>query len=387
MERLPLTAKMGEYQEQAAALLQGHARRDPEALQILHQNHPRFLNTEVRWLPLLLSPEDIGAAPLRAHDARLALARWYSFRDWDALAGFVNAIEQRKPGVYEFEFASEAVITGDLPALKTMLQNAPRLVLARSSRVTCHDPATHRATLLHYIAANGVEGYRQKTPNNAVDVAKLLLDSGADPDALAGMYGGESATLSMLVSSTPPAEAGLQVPLLEVLIDYGADPNGTGSGNWTNPILTALIFGFRDAAGALARRGARTDRLAVAAGLGRLKDAEALLPGADPSERHRALALAAQLGQGDVVRLLLDAGEDPNRYNPECMHSHSTPLHQAALAGHESAVRLLVERGARLDVRDKLWNGTPRGWAEHGKHPAIAEYLKNCEGPSRAEQV
>jgi len=33
-------------------------------------------------------------------------------------------------------------------------------------------------------------------------------------------------------------------------------------------------------------------------------------------------------------------------------HSHATPLHQAALAGHESVARLLIERGARLDIED-----------------------------------
>ena len=63
--------------------------------------------------------------------------------------------------------------------------------------------------------------------------------------------------------------------------------------------------------------------------------------------RHRALALAAQLGHVEIVRLLLDAGEDPDRYNPADSHAHTTPLHQAALAGHDAVVRLLVERGAR----------------------------------------
>jgi hypothetical protein len=48
----------------------------------------------------------------------------------------------------------------------------------------------------------------------------------------------------------------------------------------------------------------------------------------------------------------LDAGEDPNCYNPKGNHAHSTPLHQAALAGHAGVVRLLVERGARLDIKD-----------------------------------
>jgi ankyrin repeat protein len=77
-----------------------------------------------------------------------------------------------------------------------------------------------------------------------------------------------------------------------------------------------------------------------------------------------------------VLRLLLDAGEDPNRFNPEGNHAHSTPLHQAVWSGHLDTVQLLVERGARLDTRDTLWQGTPLGWAEFGERTAIAEYLR-----------
>jgi ankyrin repeat protein len=113
----------------------------------------------------------------------------------------------------------------------------------------------------------------------------------------------------------------------------------------------------------------------VAAGVGRMEDARRLLASAGAEDRHRALALAAQFGHTEVVRLLLDAGEDPNRYNPIGFHSHSTPLHQAALAGHEEIVRLLVERGARVDAKDSLWQGTPAGWAKHVGRTQIEEYL------------
>ena len=75
---------------------------------------------------------------------------------------------------------------------------------------------------------------------------------------------------------------------------------------------------------------------------------------------------------------LLDTGEDPSRYNPTGAHSHSTPLHQAALAGHYDVVTLLVERGARLDLKDTMWQGTPEGWATYGDQTRIAEYLRAC---------
>src|SRR5262249_20466841 len=97
--------------------------------------------------------------------------------------------------------------------------------------------------------------------------------------------------------------------------------------------------------------------------------------------RHVALSLAAQHGHADVVRLLLDAGEDPDRLNLEGFHSHSTLLHQAVWSDHLDVVKLLVERRARLDVRDTLYHGTPLGWALYGKRAAIAEYLRSRGAP------
>src|SRR5262249_48872044 len=149
---------------------------------------------------------------------------------------------------HRFEAAIEATIAGDIAALRPLLDADPALVRARSTRITPFDPPRHRATLLHYLAANGVEGYRQQSPANAVEVARLLIERGAEADALADMYGGQCTTMSLLVSSTPPANAGVQVPLAETLIDFGASLEPTGAGNWTSPVMTALAFGFLDTA-------------------------------------------------------------------------------------------------------------------------------------------
>jgi ankyrin repeat protein len=75
----------------------------------------------------------------------------------------------------------------------------------------------------------------------------------------------------------------------------------------------------------------------------------------------------------------------PNRFNPDGNHAHSTPLHQATLAGHDAVVRLLVERGARLDIQDAIYQSTPLGWAMHGGQTEIENYLR-AHGAKTAEE-
>ena len=376
MTHLPHSAPLADYEAQAADLLRGWQRGDDEAVRIVRHTHPRFMDPTTPWRPRDMSDAEARAEHLDIDDARLAVARGYCFLDWDALATFVSAATVAGGPVDRFESAVDAVINGDLAALATLLEQDPDLVRARSTRVTNFDPPEHQATLLHYVAANGVEGYRQRTPANAVEIAYRLLDAGAEPDALARLYGGECTTMTLLVSSDHPATAGVQLALVNALVDHGASVNAVGKGQWASPLRTALVFGFLDAADALVRRGASIDSVVEAAGLGRADDVRMLLPTASALERHQALALAAQNGQTEVVGVLLDAGEGPDRFNPEGFHAHSTPLHQAALSGRLDLVRLLVDRGARLDIHDTLWHSTPLGWALHGDRQDVAAFLR-----------
>ena len=349
---LPYTTPLDGYRAEAEALLAAARAGDDAARWRFKWEHPRYRGEMV---------SAVDPSGLELADAQLVVARVYAFDGWAELAAFAG-----DTGPKPFEAAVEAVIAGKLATLRTMLRENPSLARARSSR-------RHHATLLHYVAANGVEGYRQKTPPNAVEVAKLLLESGAEVDALADMYDRQCATMGLLVSSTPPHAAGLQTPLAEALLDHGAAGEGA--------VMTALAFGFQGTAQALVRRGAKVEGIAAAAGLGREDDVARLLPGADAGGRHAALALAAQHGHATVVALLLDAGEDPSRYNPDGFHSHSTPLHQAVWADHAGVVRLLVDRGARLDLRDTIYDGTPLGWALYGKRDTIADALRRVGAP------
>jgi len=362
---LPYHATLERYQQEADALFEALRSADNDAEWRFKWLHPLFRGKPVT---------DVRAATLALADAQVVVAHEYSFEGWADLVEFTHSIRQDGP-VARFERAVEAVISGDVAMLRSMLREHPELAHARSAR-------RHHATLLHYVAANGVEGGRQKTPANAVEVTKILLDAGSDVDALADMYETKCTTMSLLLSSCHPAEAGLQPALAETLLDYGAAFEGPGA-KWQSALTTALAFGYLFTAEALARRGAPLDNIAALAGLGRVEDTARLLPVADSHSRHIALALAAQHGHLDVVRLLLDAGEDPNRYNPDGFHSHSTPLHQAVCSGHTDVVKLLVEKGARLDIRDTIYEGTPLGWAIHCQKPAIAEHLRDRGAPAK----
>jgi len=256
-----------------------------------------------------------------------------------------------------FRRAVDLLDAGSVAALRAHLVEHPNLV---HQRVLFEGGNYFRnPTLLEFVAENPIRN--GTLPASIIQVTEVILEAGAkqNPSAL-------NETLGLVCSGRVPREAGVQLPLIDLLCDHGADPN--------HAMPAALVHGEFEAVHALIQRGARVD-LTVAAGLGRTEDARRLLAGAGVEDRHRALALASQFGRTDVVRLLLHAGEDPNRYNPAGFHSHSTPLHQAALAGHDEVVRLLVERGARLDAKDTLWQATPAGWARHAGRAQIEEYL------------
>lgn len=96
--------------------------------------------------------------------------------------------------VTRFEAAADAIISSDITTLKKLLQENPALIRQRSTR-------EHRATLLHYASANDVEGYRQKTPQNIVEIAELLLKSGAEVDTEADAVADHHAYLDAVGSN------------------------------------------------------------------------------------------------------------------------------------------------------------------------------------------
>jgi hypothetical protein len=160
--------------------------------------------------------------------AQFVIARAHGFRSWPKLEMHIESLAQRGSSVARFERAADAIVAGDEAALKRLLKEDPELVRARSTR-------EHGATLLHYVSANGVEGYRQKTPKNIVRIAEILLPAGADVDAEAEVYGGGATTLgsprrapSRGCGSADPAPRGSSR-------SRGADRSPRGAGTSSRP--------------------------------------------------------------------------------------------------------------------------------------------------------
>jgi hypothetical protein len=140
--------------------------------------------------------EEALAADLETDTARQAIAKDHGYADWAAAGEHA-----RDPVDLRFEAAANAVQWGELDALRGLLDATPELVRARS-------PFPHGATLLHHVAANGIEVERQlQSPSNAVQVMRLLLERGAEPDAVCTIYSARDTTLGLLVSSAIPARA------------------------------------------------------------------------------------------------------------------------------------------------------------------------------------
>ena len=307
-----------------------------------------------RWLALR---QKRGAATPSLADAQFFLAREHGFLSWPKFAKHLQALENAQSTVTNFEAAVDAIVTGHIDALESLLRSDPALVRARSTR-------EHRSTLLHYCSANGVEDYRQKTPAKIVAIARLLLDAGAEVNAESDAYGGGSTALLLTATSVHPERAGVQIPLLELLLDRGAAIDGRES-----TVSACLRNGRGAAAEFLARKGARLD-LEGASGVGKLDavggffaEDGSLRPPATAQQRAAGFGWACEFGRTSVVEFLLGHGVEANA---PLSADGETGLHWAALEGNGEIVRLLLARGADVDATETRFGGTPVTWAVYG---------------------
>jgi ankyrin repeat protein len=288
-------------------------------------------------------------------DAQFFIARAHGFASWPEFAKHVDALARENSGAAIFESAVDAIVGGDATTLARLLGRHPDLVRQRSTR-------KHRATLLHYVSANGVEDFRQKTPKSIVEIARMLLDAGADVNAVSNSYGPGDTTFMLTATSCHPQDAGVQIPLLELLLERGASVDA-------GDVIASLHNGRGAAALFCSKQNVPLD-LEGAAGVGNLEAVKTFLRldgtltrGATEKQKINGFAWAAEYGHTAVVEYMLDAGM---ALDSRLRHDGQTALHWAGLGGHSETVRLLVARNAPINRKDLTHDGTPLDWTIYG---------------------
>lgn len=230
--------------------------------------------------------------------------------------------------------------------------------------------------LLWFVAGNPVR--MDKLPANIVAMTRVIIEA-VKREAADNFQQQLDYTLELVATGRIARECGMQIRLMDLLIDAGAKPGG-GVG--------ALAHGNIAAARHLIERGAKLT-LPVAVCLDQLDDAVHLAKKATPSELQVAFVAAAFYGNVAMLNLLLGMDIDINAFpqNNSGFHSHATALHQAVASGSLDAVKMLIKAGGDPGIRDQIYNGTPLDWAEHmqkegevemrEKFAAIASWLRD----------
>lgn len=251
-----------------------------------------------------------------------------------------------------FRQAVEAIGSGDIMTLEGLLVQHPALVQNRLPQPTVG--YFRNPYLLWFVADNPIE--LGKLPDNIVEVTRLLVQTvkREAPDTAKQQI---DYALALVATGRTPRECGVQIEVIDLLVDAGATPCSS---------LGALAHGNVAAAERLIERGG-TLTLATAVGLDRKEDVMLIAKDATDDEKLVALTVAAFYGNVKMLSFLLGMGVNPNGYpiNNHGFHQHATPLHQAVSSGSLECVILLVKAGASLDARDKMYDGTPLDWAEY----------------------
>ena len=342
-------------------------------------HHPRFAH-----------PRSLIAGPIKLADAQLVIAREYGFESWSSIKHYVE-IGQRLSKLTphpQFTEALSALVKGDVAALGHMLDVHPDLVHARTNLEPPYGYFSG-ATLLHHVAWN--PSRREPVPDNIVDVARLLLDRGADVDAVT-MGRSAGTTMGLVITSRMASEANMSGSLIDLLLERGAtldlgtsEPLIPDSGRMN--VLDAPLANYAPrAAEKLIELGAKPD-ICAAAALGRMDllrdcfDADDRLRVASIHQGHRlpdrdAIGLAMLFAyvnkRGEALDFLLERDGNWNMTGV----NNGTALHRAAWSGDLAMVKRLVAKGADISNRDNPFNSTPLSWAQHNKQREVFDWMR-----------
>jgi ankyrin repeat protein len=181
-----------------------------------------------------------------------------------------------------------------------------------------------------------------------------------------------------------PLHLASNVDVAKLLLENGADLEALDTANFATPLRWAVSDKRWEVAKFLRERGAKVDDIFLACALGDVDRVTALVkqdppllekPGlrcdllgdgehATEATRHELghstpLHVAVNASQAKVVKALLDLGA-----NPKAEDEHKvTMLHSAAWSANPEVIEALVKAGVALDPIEEEHHNTPLGWA------------------------
>ena len=274
-----------------------------------------------------------------------------------------------------FQEAVLAIDAGDEERLKQLLDNHPELATARldapgewltsaigdAIKTFFKDPY-----LLWFVSEDAVRN--GKLPKNIASIAAIIIQKAKSGNA-SNLQEQLDYALRLVAWSVVARKCGVQIGLLDVLIDAGARINGVSA--------DSLVNGNFDAANHLIERGGKWT-LPVALCLENWEEADQLAVNATADQKQFSFVLAALNGKAAAAERAIKYGADINKPSNH-LYSHGTPLHHAVWSGSLATVKVLIDSGANVKARDTLWDGTPLDWVVYGNRKEIAEYLNGLE--------
>jgi ankyrin repeat protein len=403
-------ADMAWIAERVRGLVRTRDSAGPAALEQIREWHPRFSDSTY---------EEIRQARFTEDDARLVYAREHGFETWDELANRVNLLASHPATATAEPFLSAfaALQAGDVAGFEAVLRANPPLARERG---------TNGNTLLNLaVSFAGKADWK-----GGLSAIEALLRGGADV--------GESNDRGW--TPLHAAAYANKPEIADLLIEKGAALDAEAHGAGGTPLIVALFWGHREVADLLGRHSLAPGNLRVAAGLGILELVEACFradgaltteacaargfyrphsgfpdwqPSTDPQEvldealvwackSNRVAVLERLVAEGaslnadpyrgtpliwaavgncvETVAWLLDHGADIDQKATFGGATHGqgvTALQMAAQYGYMPVVKLLVERGADLTLKDDLYHATATRMAEYFGQDAVLEYLRS----------
>ena len=220
----------------------------------------------------------------------------------------------------------------------------------------------------------GKEAVGVAAENGHVDSLLLLLNLGAQVDVIYHPRTARHRTTPLVAASTTG-----MIETATILLEAGADPNFSPYINPdSSPLATACLKGHFDLAALLVEKGGHFDAELFfrVAENGNLDIVRLLLeagvdpnPGDSESPFARPLFSASFAGHAQVVELLLEHGARIHQHD-----GHATALHAAAVSGSIETAQILMENGARVDTVDDLGE-SPIHRASYNGNPEMVQFL------------